>query len=181
MRKLARDADCPNCCSMYLALKVNSPMKELNFRMLAQRSRKYAGVPSRRFSDGRNPVTGNPLKIQVNSTRLDTYAQRRIVCTVPLAMSVSFRSWLLLTASSGPTGLVSAGVDWNSSPSCLGSERGKNQKGMLETSRRAAETRKPNHQAPTQRASSRVMVILSASWQRDVFEWSSSRSRDGVL
>lgn len=40
MRKLALDADCPNCCSMYLALKVNRPMKELNFRMLPQRSRK---------------------------------------------------------------------------------------------------------------------------------------------
>lgn len=40
MRKLALDADCPNCCSMYLALKVNRPMKELNLRTLPQRSRK---------------------------------------------------------------------------------------------------------------------------------------------
>lgn len=40
MRKLALDADCPNCCSMYLALKVISPIKELNLRMLPQRSRK---------------------------------------------------------------------------------------------------------------------------------------------
>lgn len=65
IRKLALDADCPNCCSMYLALKVNRPMKELNFRMLPQRSRKYAGVPNRRFSEGRNPVEKDPAHAQV--------------------------------------------------------------------------------------------------------------------
>jgi hypothetical protein len=55
MRKLALAADWPNCCSMYLALNVSRPMKELNFRRLPHRSRKYAGVLSSFFSDGMKP------------------------------------------------------------------------------------------------------------------------------
>lgn len=60
MRKLALEADCPNCCSMYLALKVNKPMKELNLRILPHRSRKQAGVPNRRFREGKNPEGTSP-------------------------------------------------------------------------------------------------------------------------
>lgn len=88
----------------------------------------------------------------------------------PLAMSVSLRLWLLLRAFSVPTRSSRLAL----SPSCFSSERGRNQKGMLEMSRRADDTRKPIHQAPTQRASLGVMVTLSGWWER-ASEWVYSR------
>lgn len=85
-------------------------------------------------------------------------------------MSVSLRLWLLLRASSVPPRVSCLA----SSPSCFGSERGRNQKGKLEMSRRADDTRKPIHHAPTQRASLGVMVTLSG-WRKRVSGWVHSR------
>lgn len=47
-----------------------------------------------------------------------------------------------------------------SSP-CLGKDLGRNQKGMPASSKKAADTKKPSHQAPTQRVSFDVMVTVS--------------------
>lgn len=91
-----------------------------------------------------------------------THTTRRASLALPLAISFSLSLWLLLTAASGVTE-----ADLDSEVSGLGRERGRNQKGMLEMKRRAEDTRKPNHQAPTQRASFTVMVTLSAPGQKN--------------
>lgn len=99
----------------------------------------------------------HPVKIWAMTVGLCSIMERTRGLPQPLAMSDSLRFWLLLTVDSVPSKFSWLPL----SSSCFGSERGRNQKGMLEMSMRAEDARKPSHQAPTHRASLGVMVILS--------------------
>lgn len=95
-----------------------------------------------------------------------TQKKKKIQNYVPLAMSPNLRLWLSSIPPFVPFPVVCFGYDLSRSSSFTGRERGRKQKGMLDMSRRAEDTMKPIHQAPTQRESLGVMVTLSEGKER---------------
>lgn len=94
---------------------------------------------------------------------------------VPLASSwnvtgFSFSSWSWFSSgrkfSCSATVASSVPLLWLSSCPCLGKDLGRNQNGMPDNRITVPVTMKPSHQAPTQRESLWLMVMLSGRWRR---------------